>query len=125
MKFQNIMFRVNDIDASLKFYQEVLGLKIVDKIDFQDSALHYLAVNEDAPRIVLCYNANHPETYTPGSSFGYVTFEVPSIEDFSARLQKAGYAFHREPFTISQGEQVAFVKDPDGHSIELIEKNTP
>jgi lactoylglutathione lyase len=115
------MLRVYDIDKSLEFYQTVLGLKLIKTRDFKEAKLYYMAEKDEDPKLALCYNYEHYEKYTRGTYFGYVGFEVASIDDFTKKLESLGLEYERLPFMTEHGYRLAFIKDPDGHMIELVE----
>lgn len=121
MKIHDIMIRTYDIDVALEFYQNVLDLKVISVRDFKEAKIYYLAANEEDVKLALCYNFDHLEKYTHGSHFGYIGYEINSMEEFSCKLKELGMSFYREPFQTEDGNTWAFIKDPDGHAIELVE----
>jgi len=121
MKLRHVMLRVYDIEKSLDFYQNVLGLKLIRTRDFKDAKLYYLAQKEGDPKLALCYNFNHYEKYTHGIHFGYIGFEVDSIDKYEQKLSSLDLEFERKPFVTEHGFKLAFLKDPDGHYVELVE----
>jgi lactoylglutathione lyase len=120
MKYLHTMVRVSDLDASLDFYTRKLGLKEVRRYENEQGrfTLIFVAAPEspDAP-IELTYNWD-PEVYTGGRNFGHLAFEVDNIYDFCDRLQKQGVTINRPP----RDGRMAFIKSPDGISIELLNK---
>jgi len=120
MKIRHIMLRVYDLEKSLEFYQKVLGLKILDTRDVKGAKMYYLAKESGDPMLILCYNFHHPEKYTHGTHFGNIGYQVDSIKEFGEKLASLGIEFERNPFDGPDG-LLAFIKDPDGHFIELIE----
>ncbi|MFA7658430.1 MAG: VOC family protein [Candidatus Gastranaerophilaceae bacterium] len=123
MKLLHTMIRVKDIQKSLKFYEELLDLKVTKEKRLDDCNLYFLSDNEGYTQIELTYNDETPENgYEVGTGFGHFAFEVKSLEEFSKKLHGLGYEYLYEPFRLSAvGSTIAFIKDPDGYEIELIE----
>ena len=127
MQFLHTMVRVTDIDASLDFYCNKLGLKETRRHESEKGrfTLIYLAAPDDeglvaerrAPELELTYNWD-PETYTGGRSFGHLAYAVDDIYALCERLQKAGITINRPP----RDGHMAFIRSPDGISIELLQK---
>ncbi len=124
MKFLHTMIRVKDIDASLKFYTEVLNMTLDHKKRLEDCELYFLNDEEGTCQIELTYNDETPaEGYTNGTAFGHFAFSVKSLAEFTEKINKLGYEYLYEPFDLNgKGTKIAFIKDPDGNEIELIEK---
>ena len=124
MKFLHSMIRVKDINASLKFYTELLNMKINKKKRLEDCELYFLDDEEGVSQIELTYNDETPEEgYVNGNAFGHFAFSVKSLDEFTQKLENLGYSYLYEPFDLNgKGTKIAFVKDPDGNEIELIEK---
>jgi lactoylglutathione lyase len=127
MRYLHTMVRVKDIDEALDFYVKKLGLKEVRRHENQQGryTLIFLAapedeqsgINEKAPLIELTYNWD-PEDYKGGRNFGHLAYEVDNIYDTCKRLMDAGVIINRPP----RDGNMAFVKSPDGISIELLQK---
>lgn len=124
MKFLHTMIRVKDIDASLKFYTEVLNMTLDKKKRLEDCELYFLNDEDGCCQIELTYNDETPkEGYTNGNAFGHFAFSVKSLDEFTEKIGKLGYEYLYEPFDLNgKGTKIAFIKDPDGNEIELIEK---
>lgn len=124
MKFLHAMIRVKDLDKSLNFYQKLLGLNLINTLRLDDSTLYYLGNSENETQIELTVNDDIPENgYINGNSFGHFAFEIDSFDDFNKKIEKLGYKYLYEPFILeSAGLKIAFLKDPDGNEIEVIEK---
>lgn len=124
MKFLHSMIRVKDIEASLKFYTELLNMKLDKKKRLEDCELYFLNDEDGCCQIELTYNDETPsEGYTNGSAFGHFAFSVESLDEFTKKMDKLGYEYLYEPFDLNgKGTKIAFVTDPDGNEIELIEK---
>ena len=121
------MVRVKDLDASLHFYTTVFGLKEVRRIENDKGrfTLVFLAAPDDlgnakdnlAPCVELTYNWD-TEDYTGGRNFGHLAYEVDNIYDFCQHLSDNGIIINRPP----REGRMAFVRSPDGISIELLQK---
>lgn len=124
MKFLHTMIRVKDIEASLKFYTEVLDMELDHKKRLEDCCLYFLTDKERTCQIELTYNDETPENgYNIGSGFGHFAFAVESLDAFTAKIAKLGYDYLYPPFDLNgKGSKIAFLNDPDGYEIELIEK---
>ena len=120
MKYLHTMVRVKDLDESLDFYCNKLGLKELRRKDVPAGrfTLVFLAApgDEDA-QVELTYNWD-PEEYTGGRNFGHLAYQVDDIYDTCQRLMDAGVVINRPP----RDGWMAFVKSPDGISIELLQK---
>lgn len=125
MRYLHTMVRVVDVDASLRFYCELLGMEQVNRRDFEDGrfSLIFLAAPGDggaaetkAPLLELTYNWD-PEAYSGGRNFGHLAYEVDDIYAICARLQAAGVVINRPP----RDGHMAFVRSPDGISLELLQ----
>lgn len=124
MKFLHTMIRVKDINASLKFYTEVLDMELDHKKRLEDCWLYFLNDKEKSCQLELTYNDETLEGgYQLGTAFGHLAFEVESLDDFTVKIAKLGYEYLYEPFDLNgKGSKIAFLNDPDGYEIELIEK---
>lgn len=123
MKFLHSMIRVKNIDEALKFYEKLLNMKLVKTKRLEDCMLYFLADEEGSAQIELTYNDESPENgYENGSAFGHFAFSVSSLDDFTEKMNDLGYKYLYEPFNLDTGTRIAFVKDPDGNEIELIQK---
>lgn len=123
MKYLHTMVRVRDLDASLKFYVDALGLSVLKRKDYPEGrfTLVFLAApgDEDA-QIELTYNWD-PEDYGTARNFGHVAYAVPNIYALCERLQAAGVTINRPP----RDGRMAFVRSPDLISIELLQQGEP
>jgi len=126
MQYLHTMIRISDIDASLRFFCDGLGLSEVRRYDSENGrfTLIFLAATDDvdaartqkAPLIELTYNWD-PEDYTGGRNFGHLAYRVDDIYALCTRLQDLGITIHRPP----RDGHMAFIKSPDGISIELLQ----
>ena len=124
MKFLHTMIRVKDIEKSLAFYTDVLNMKLDHKKRLEDCWLYFLTDEENTCQIELTYNDDTPEGgYELGSGFGHCAFSVESLDEFTDKINKLGYSYLYPPFDLNgKGSKIAFINDPDGYEIELIEK---
>jgi len=122
MRYLHTMLRVRDLDAALDFFVNKLGLSEVRRRESESGrfTLVFLASGdrEDSAEIELTYNWDQKEPYPAGRFFGHLAFEVGDIYATCERLQKAGVAILRPP----RDGRMAFIKSPDQHSIELLQK---
>ena len=120
MKYLHTMVRVTDIDASLKFYCDALGLQELRRTEYPKGrfTLLFLAApgNEDA-QVELTYNWDREE-YGSGRAFGHLAYQVDDIYAACRRLQEHGVTINRPP----RDGRMAFVRSPDHISIELLQK---
>jgi len=120
MRYLHTMVRVTDLEQSLHFYRDLLGLKETRRSENEKGryTLVFLAPpgQEDTP-IELTYNWD-PEVYTGGRNFGHLAYEVDDIYEFCERMQKAGVTINRPP----RDGRMAFIRSPDNISIEILQK---
>ena len=120
MKYLHTMVRVTDIDASLKFYRDGLGLEEIRRSEHEKGryTLIFLAApgQPDTP-VELTYNWD-PEVYTGGRNFGHLAYEVDDIYAFCEKMQTLGITINRPP----RDGRMAFVRSPDNISIEILQK---
>ena len=120
MKYLHSMVRVRDLDASLRFYCEGLGLREVRRRDVPAGkfTLVFLAAPESPEaEIELTYNWDSSEDYGSARNFGHLAFRVPDIYALCSHLQSMGYTIHRPP----RDGHMAFVRSPDLISVELLQ----
>ncbi|MBR1424349.1 VOC family protein [bacterium] len=124
MKFLHTMIRVKNIEKSLKFYKNLFDMDVIEKRRLDDCWLYFLEDKNSGFQIELTYNDETPQNgYEIGSGFGHFAFGIDSIDDFTQKLLSNGYEYLYEPFDLTgKGSKIAFIQDPDGYEIELIEK---
>ncbi|HEY3285135.1 MAG TPA: VOC family protein [Armatimonadota bacterium] len=128
MRYLHTMLRVKDLDKSLAFYQEVLGFRIQRRNDYEAKqfSLVFLTApgdTEDGPTLELTYNWDRETPYARGDAYGHLAYEVDSLKDLGRKLKAAGLSFSWGPGkTPGGGRGMAFLEDPDGNEIELLEK---
>jgi lactoylglutathione lyase len=122
MRFLHTMLRVRDLEAALDFFVNALGLREVRRRESQSGrfTLVFLAsgADGDAAEIELTYNWDEAQPYPTGRFFGHLAFEVDDIYAACVRLEEKGVAVLRPP----RDGRMAFVKSPDGHSVELLQR---
>ncbi len=120
MRYLHTMVRVSDLDASLDFYCDKLGMKVTRRDDYESGRFTLLFVapegHEECP-LELTYNWD-PEEYIEGRNFGHVAYEVDDIYATCQRLMDAGVTINRPP----RDGWMAFIRSPDNISIELLQK---
>ncbi|KZY61611.1 lactoylglutathione lyase [Oleiphilus sp. HI0071] len=127
MQYLHTMVRVRDVDASLRFYCDGLGLVETKRYESERGrfTLIYLAARDDedrarsekAPELELTYNWD-PEDYSGGRNFGHLAYRVDDIYALCAHLQAMGVTINRPP----RDGHMAFIRSPDGISVELLQK---
>lgn len=135
MQYLHTMVRVADLDAALHFYCDLLGLREVSRYDHEQGrfTLVFLAAPDDverakqnkAPLVELTYNwpdeNGNTETYSGGRNFGHLAYRVNDIYAICQRLADGGVTINRPP----RDGHMAFVRSPDGVSIELLQAGDP
>jgi lactoylglutathione lyase len=122
MKYLHTMLRITDVDQSLDFYCNKLGLKEVRRTDNEQGryTLIFLAAEGDeAAQVELTYNWD-PEDYKGGRNFGHLAYAVDDIYATCAKLMQGGVTINRPP----RDGRMAFVRSPDKISIEILQKGT-
>jgi len=125
-RFLHTMIRVFDLDKSIQFYTDILGMKLLRKNDYPDGKFTLAFVGygdeKDHTVIELTHNWDQTEPYDLGNAFGHLALGVPDIYKTCEDLRKVGAKIVREPGPMKHGTTViAFIEDPDGYKIELIE----
>ena len=120
MKYLHTMVRVSDLEKSLHFYRDLLGLRELRRIENEGGrfTLVFLAApGDDAAQVELTYNWD-PEDYGIGRAFGHLAYQVDDIYATCRRLQEHGVTINRPP----RDGRMAFVRSPDSISVELLQK---
>lgn len=120
MKYLHTMVRVTDLDASLSFYRDALGLVELKRNDYPQGryTLVFLAApGDESAQVELTFNWD-PETYTGGRNFGHLAYAVDDIYATCQRLKDHGVTINRPP----RDGRMAFVRSPDQISIELLQR---
>lgn len=127
MKYLHTMIRVNHMDESIKFYTEVLGMNLISLTDYPEGefSLAFLSYgkSKDDPCIELTYNYGK-HSYNLGDGFGHIALATADIFKTCEEVRQKGGKVVREPGPMKHGTTViAFIEDPNGYKIELIERN--
>ena len=123
MKYLHTMVRVNDLEASLHFYRDALGLVELRRKDYSQGryTLVFLAApGDESAQVELTFNWD-PETYSGGRNFGHLAYAVDDIYATCQRLKDHGVTINRPP----RDGHMAFVRSPDQISIELLQRGEP
>jgi lactoylglutathione lyase len=128
MKYLHTMVRVTDIEQSLRFYRDALGLKLLSRKDNEKgrfTLVFLCAPGDDGAQVELTYNwpdaDGKSETYTGGRNFGHLAYAVDDIYAACRRLMEHGVTISRPP----RDGHMAFVRSPDNVSIELLQAGAP
>lgn len=126
MRMLHTMLRVKDLEKSLSFYVDVMGMKLLRKSENNEYeyTLAFVGYADESEQAVieLTYNWGDNQ-YDMGNAYGHVAFAVDNIYDFCEKLETKGADVYRKPGPVKGGSTViAFVRDPDGYAIELIEE---
>src|SRR5687767_15284535 len=120
MKYLHTMVRITDVDASLAFYRDALGLEVIKRTDYPQGefTLIFLAAPGDSTAQVELTHNWEPEAYAGGRNFGHLAYAVDDIYATCKRLMDHGVTINRPP----RDGHMAFVRSPDNISIELLQK---
>ncbi|WP_299376262.1 lactoylglutathione lyase [uncultured Kiloniella sp.] len=126
-RFLHTMIRVLDLEKSIDFYSRHLGMKLLRKNDYPSGkfTLAFLGYGDEDNNTVieLTHNWDQTDAYDLGNGFGHLALGVPDIYKTCELLEKEGVNIPRKPGPMAHGSTViAFIEDPDGYKIELIEK---
>lgn len=126
MRILHTMLRVGDLDRSIKFYTDVLGMKLLRQKDYPDGkfTLAFLGYGEESDNTVmeLTYNWD-TDSYNLGDGYGHMALEVDDVYQATDEIRNRGGKIIREAGPMNAGSTIiAFVEDPDGYQIELIGK---
>ena len=125
-RFLHTMIRVRDADASIRFYVDGLGMKLLDRYDFEAGrfSLIYLAFDgyDGGGALELTYNWDAEEDYSHGTGYGHIAIGVPNVHAAVEALSAMGAEIPVPPKKMVAGAPyMAFAKDPDGYMVELIQ----
>ena len=126
-KLLHAMLRVRDLDASVGFYRDQLGMAELRRREVPDGRYTLVFMgyppSDGSNEIELTYNWDQDEPYALGTGFGHLAVGVPDVATAVEQMRGAGVRITREPGPVKFGSTViAFVEDPDGYKIELIER---
>ncbi|MBI1205871.1 MAG: lactoylglutathione lyase [Azospirillum sp.] len=121
------MLRVFDLDKSIDFYTRLLGMTLLRRTDYEGGRFTLAFVGyggeDDTAVIELTHNWDQAEPYTIGSGYGHIALGVSDIYGACRQLEAEGVTIPRPPGPMKHGKTViAFVEDPDGYKVELIER---
>lgn len=127
MRILHTMIRVGDLDRSIKFYTEVLGMKLLRRKDYPDGefTLAFIGYGEEKDNTVieLTYNWGK-DRYDLGDGFGHIALEVDDVYQATEEIRNRGGKIIRDAGPMNAGTTIiSFVEDPDGYQIELIGRN--
>jgi lactoylglutathione lyase len=128
MRILHTMLRVGDLQRSIKFYQDVLGMQVLRQHDYPDGRFTLAFVGYGGERdhtvLELTHNWDTP-SYDLGNAFGHIAIEVDDAYQTCEQVKQAGGKVVREAGPMKHGSTViAFIEDPDGYKIEFIQKGT-
>ncbi len=124
MRLLHTMIRVGDLERSIEFYTQVLGMRLLRQNDYPDGefTLAFLGYGNESEQTVLELTYNYGvESYDHGNAFGHLAIEVDDLYGACDTMRERGAKILREPGPMNAGTtHIAFVADPDGYAIELI-----
>ena len=125
-RLAHTMLRILNLDASLKFYCEILGMKVLRQTDYPDGRFTNTFIGYgpeiEYPTLELTYNWDQKESYEKGNGWGHICIETPDVYKACEDLTKLGVNITRKPGPMKHGTRViAFCEDPDGYKVELNE----
>jgi lactoylglutathione lyase len=128
MRILHTMLRVGDLQRSIDFYTRIMGMSLLRTTDRADQkySLAFIGYGSESEHAVLELTYNHGvHSYELGSAFGHVAIGVSDVRATCEKIRAAGGAITREPGPVKGGTTViAFVQDPDGYKLELIQTGT-
>lgn len=128
MRILHTMIRVGDLEKSIQFYTEIFKMKLIRRKDYPDGrfTLAFVGYGDESDTAVIELTHNWDTTsYELGDGFGHVAIGVTGIYEICDQIRAAGGKITREPGPMKHGTTViAFVEDPDGYKIELIEESS-
>lgn len=126
MRLLHTMLRVTDLDRSIHFYTEVLGMKLLRQKEYPDGkfTLAFLGYGDESENTALELTYNWDvDTYKMGNAYGHIAIEVEDVYEATAKIKDQGCKITRDAGPMNAGTTIiSFVEDPDGYPIELIGK---
>ncbi|MCA3748499.1 MAG: VOC family protein [Rubrobacter sp.] len=128
-QFIHTCYRITDPERTIDFYVNKLGMKKVGEMHFSDATNYFFALEEDpsSPMLELTHNHGRTEPYEKGDGYSHIAFTVDDLEGTVARLAEQGVKVAVEPKTLTvdgHDYRIAFVEDPDGYRVELVQRGT-
>jgi len=128
-RMMHTMLRVNDLDKSIDFYTRLLGMTLLRRNEFPQGKFTLAFVGygpeQNNTVIELTYNWDQPGGYEMGTAYGHIALGVRDIYGICAQLEKEGAKIPRKPGPMMHGTaHIAFIEDPDGYKVELIDLGT-
>jgi len=122
-KFLHTRMRVNDLERTVKFYEDALGLKVTSRrVSPRGAQVAFLAMPGTDADLEICQLPNSPAVQVQPDLM-HLAFEVDDLAAFTAELARKGYALSDGPTRTSSGAVLAFIDAPEGYEIEFIQKN--
>ena len=124
MKYLHTMLRISDVDSSIKFYCDDLGLQEVRRVEVKEGRVTLIclaAEGDESSQIELTYNWDGDDLGEGSRNFGHLAYHVDDIYETCSRLKDSGVTINRPP----RDGYMAFVRSPDNVSIELLQKGSP
>ena len=126
-RLAHTMLRVQNLELSLKFYCDILGMKVLRKTDYPDGKFTNTFIGygpeTEFPTLELTYNWGQEEPYDKGNGWGHICIETPDVYKACESMSSAGIKITRPPGPMKHGTRIiAFCEDPDGYKVELNEK---
>ena len=129
MRLLHTMLRVGDLEKSIAFYTDVLGMKLLRRRDYPDGkfTLAFLGYGDESENAVIELTHNwETKSYDIGTGYGHIAVGLPDIYAACAEVKAKGGKVTREPGPMKfGGSQIAFIEDPDGYKVEFIQVTTP
>lgn len=126
MRILHTMVRVVDLEKSIKFYTDILGMKLLRKKDYPDGefTLAFVGYGDESDEAVIELTHNwNTSSYEPGNAYGHIAIEVDDVYQACEAMKKSGGKIIRDAGPMNAGTTIiAFIEDPDGYQIELIGK---
>lgn len=125
-RLAHTMLRVLNLENSLKFYCDILGMQVLRKTDYPEGRFTNTFIGygpeEEFPTLELTYNWDQKESYEKGNGWGHICIETPNVYTACENLSNIGVKITRAPGPMKHGTRViAFCEDPDGYKVELNE----
>jgi len=126
MRLLHTMLRVGDLDRSIDFYTNVLGMKVLRRKDYPEGkfTLAFVGYDDESRTAVIELTHNwDTKKYDIGTGYGHIAIGVPDLDATLAELKAQGIEPERPPYTVSDGgSRLCFVRDPDDYRVEIIER---